>query len=464
MTLENINATLGTKFTLIKRDGSINEGNARIAKRLSGLTERDLEEFMRTDEGWNMTPAEKHAKGYHALRALDKWYREHGETPSEEETPSEGMPSEGMPSEGMPSEGEGNGEGESESEGNGNGDSSESSESSEREGNGNGNGEGESEGDGDSSESEGESNGEGEGDSSESNGESESSESESESESEGNGEAESSEEETPSPNVKLTDTEKQVLAMITRPQLDGRPNNVYLHGPAGTGKSYMVKRIAEAIGAGYWETGIVNMKEELLGFTDAGGRYVTPECVKILKDGKEGKKLTIMLFDEFDGMPNGVTLTWNNIFASRRFTTPEGTFNVHPSVRFVATGNTTMDGADEFYDRETVDKSVKTRWLFKAVDYDKKVEKKLADADVVEFLQGLRRAKDNCGLDLLVTYREFTALQWSKAIIADGIMDKESALESCVFKGLSEDDKDTLRNDRMMQKLIEKDNEWAKAL
>ena len=413
MTLEQINATLKTKFTLIKRDGSVNEGNARIAKRLAGLTERDLAEFMRTDAGWNMTPAEKHAKGYHALRALDKWWREHGETPSEEETPSEGMPSEGMPS-----EREGNGEGESESESNGNGDSSESSES----------------------------------------------EGESESESEGNGEAESSEEETPSPNIKLTDTEKQVLAMITRPQLDGRPNNVYLHGPAGTGKSYMVKRIAEAIGAGYWETGIVNMKEELLGFTDAGGRYVTPECVKILKDGKEGKKLTIMLFDEFDGMPNGVTLTWNNIFASRRFTTPEGTFNVHPSVRFVATGNTTMDGADEFYDRETVDKSVKTRWLFKAIDYDKKVEKKLADADVVEFLQGLRRAKDNCGLDLLVTYREFTALQWSKAIIADGIMDKESALESCVFKGLSEDDKDTLRNDRMMQKLIEKDNEWAKAL
>ena len=251
--------------------------------------------------------------------------------------------------------------------------------------------------------------------------------------------------------------------MITRPQADGRPNNVYLYGPAGTGKSYMVKRIAEAIDAGYWETGIVNMKEELLGFTDAGGRYNEPECVKILKHGKEGKKLTIMNFDEFDGMPNSVTLTWNNIFASRRFTTPEGTFTVHPSVRFVATGNTTMDGADEFYDRETVDKSVKTRWLFKAVNYDKKVEKKLADADVVEFLQGLRRAKDNCGLELMVTYREFTALQWSKAIINEGIMSLSDALDSCVFKGLSADDKETLRADRMIQKLIDNNNAWARA-
>ena len=252
--------------------------------------------------------------------------------------------------------------------------------------------------------------------------------------------------------------------MITRPQFDGKPNNVYLHGPAGTGKSYMIKRIADAIDAGYWETGIVNMKEELLGFTDAGGRYIEPECVKILKNGKAGKKITIMLFDEFDGMPNSVTLTWNNIFASRRFTTPQGTFNVHPSVRFVATGNTTMDGSDEFYDRETVDKSVKTRWLFKAIDYDKKIEKKLADADIVEFLQGLRRAKNNCGLDLFVTYREFTALQWAKGIIADGIMDAEQALDTCVFKGLTDDDKDTLRGDRMIQKLIENKNVWALAL
>ena len=252
--------------------------------------------------------------------------------------------------------------------------------------------------------------------------------------------------------------------MITRSQANGRPNNVYLYGPAGTGKSYMVKRIADAIGAGYWETGIVSMKEELLGFNGANGDYVETECVRVLKHGREGKDLTIMLFDEFDGMPNGVTLAWNNIFASRRFTTSEGTFDVHPTVRFVATGNTTMDGSDEHYDRETVDKSVKTRWLFKSVNYDKKIEKKLADADIVEFLQGLRRAKDNCGLDLMVTYREFTALQWSKDIISEGIMDAEGALESCVFKGLSEDDKDTLRNDRMMQKLIEKGNVWAKAL
>ena len=42
-------------------------------------------------------------------------------------------------------------------------------------------------------------------------------------------------------------------------------------------------------------------------------------------------------------------------------------------------------------------------------------------------------------------------------------MDMETALDSCVFKGLTADDKDTLRNDRMIQKLIDKGNEWAKA-
>ena len=409
MTIENINAILGTNFTLVKRNGAINEGNVKIMKKLSNITEAEVREFMRTDAGWNMTPAEKHARGYHALRALAKWYKEHGN---------------GAES----GNGEGNGAGYGDADGNG---------SAESDGNGNGNGEGEGNESGNES-----GNGEGEGNA------------------DGN---ESDAPDVPKPSVKLTDAEKQVLAMITRPQPNGRPNNVYLHGPAGTGKSYMVKRIAEAIGAGYWETGIVAMKEELLGFKDASGEYSATECINILKHGKEGKAITIMNFDEFDGMPNGVTLAWNNIFASRRFTTPEGTFDVHPSVRFVATGNTTMDGSDENYDRETVDKSVKTRWLFKEVDYDKKVEKKLADADVVEFLQGLRRAKDNCGLDLMVTYREFTALQWAKDVINEGIMSFTDALESCVFKGLSDDDRDTLRGDRMIQKLIDNGNTWARA-
>ena len=428
MTIENINAILGTNFTLVKRNGTINEGNVKIMKKLASITEAEVREFMRTDAGWNMTPAEKHARGYHALRALAKWYKEHGN---------------GAES----GNGEGNGAnyGDADENGNGNGNGGDGNADAGNESDGNGSAESdgnESDGEGNESDENGDGEGEGEGN--------------------GNGN-ESDTPDAPKPSVKLTDAEKQVLAMITRPQPNGRPNNVYLHGPAGTGKSYMVKRIAEAIGAGYWETGIVAMKEELLGFKDASGEYSATECINILKHGKEDKAITIMNFDEFDGMPNGVTLAWNNIFASRRFTTPEGTFEVHPSVRFVATGNTTMDGSDENYDRETVDKSVKTRWLFKEVGYDKKVEKKLADADVVEFLQGLRRAKDNCGLDLMVTYREFTALQWSKDVINEGIMSFADALDSCVFKGLSNDDKDTLRADRMIQKLIDNGNTWARS-
>ena len=88
MTLEQINASLNTKFTLVKRNGTINESNARILKRLSTLTEADIAEFKKTD-GWNMTPSEKHAKGYHALRALDKWYKEYKDSESESESASE---------------------------------------------------------------------------------------------------------------------------------------------------------------------------------------------------------------------------------------------------------------------------------------------------------------------------------------------------------------------------------------
>ncbi|MBQ1296625.1 MAG: hypothetical protein IIY21_21455, partial [Clostridiales bacterium] len=117
MTLEQVNAMLNTKFTLIKRDGTINEGNARIAKRLSGLTEEDVKEFMRTDAGWNMSPAEKHAKGYHALRALDKWYRERGERAGDSPAGESAGASEGAGAGAGASEGAGAGAGASEGAG-----------------------------------------------------------------------------------------------------------------------------------------------------------------------------------------------------------------------------------------------------------------------------------------------------------------------------------------------------------
>ena len=49
---------------------------------------------------------------------------------------------------------------------------------------------------------------------------------------------------------------------------------VYMVGPAGSGKTTMAKRCAEALGLDFQMTGAVVQKYELTGFVDANGTYV----------------------------------------------------------------------------------------------------------------------------------------------------------------------------------------------
>ena len=58
-----------------------------------------------------------------------------------------------------------------------------------------------------------------------------------------------------------------ILSMV----LDHEP--VYLCGPAGTGKSYIAKQLAKAIGVEYFYTNSVTDEVQIKGFIDANGNY-----------------------------------------------------------------------------------------------------------------------------------------------------------------------------------------------
>ena len=51
--------------------------------------------------------------------------------------------------------------------------------------------------------------------------------------------------------------------------------NVWLAGPAGSGKTTMARQAAEALGRPFGMTGAIMTKHELIGFKDAHGNYHT---------------------------------------------------------------------------------------------------------------------------------------------------------------------------------------------
>ena len=72
--------------------------------------------------------------------------------------------------------------------------------------------------------------------------------------------------------------------------------NVYLYGPAGTGKTHLASQVAEALGLDFYYSGQLSQEYKFTGFTDANGRYQETAFYKAFVNGG------LFFFDEI-GMP-----------------------------------------------------------------------------------------------------------------------------------------------------------------
>ena len=141
----------------------------------------------------------------------------------------------------------------------------------------------------------------------------------------------------------------------------GKP--LYMYGPAGSGKSYTAKQIAEALGLDYYETSQAIFAYELKGYGDAAGKFVETAFYKAFANGG------VFFLDEVDASAPEALVVLNNAIANKRFDFPVvGNVNAHPNFRGVAAGNTRMTGATmEYVARQMQDTSFKNRFFFETV-------------------------------------------------------------------------------------------------
>ena len=98
-------------------------------------------------------------------------------------------------------------------------------------------------------------------------------------------------------------------------------NAVMMTGPAGTGKGYLARKVAEAVNAEFFEVNAVKNSYDLTGFVDANSRFVRTPFYDACKAVSEGKK-AVFLFDEMDCSDPEVLKIFNEALSSLEFTFP----------------------------------------------------------------------------------------------------------------------------------------------
>lgn len=230
-------------------------------------------------------------------------------------------------------------------------------------------------------------------------------------------------------------------------------NNIhtYLVGPAGTGKTYLCKQVADALGLPFYSDQKISQDFQLLGFIDAAGKYQETALYKACINGG------IYMLDEFDASDECAAVVLNTALANGFLTFPGvGRVDLHKDFHCIACGNTIGRGADSDYTgRNCLDAATLDRFAVVNVEYDSEIELKVAggDAELVEFIHAVRAAVKSCGVSLVVSMRAIENITKVKEFRS-----AEKCLSGMLLKGLEKDQIALLANE------CKGSNKWFNAL
>ena len=182
--------------------------------------------------------------------------------------------------------------------------------------------------------------------------------------------------------------------------------NVFIAGPAGSGKTTLARQVAEALSKVLdrdmpfaWQQCSVGVTESvffgrLLPQGDAGQfTYVTTDFVEVYEGGG------VFLLDEMDAMDSNVMVAMNSPLENGRMRLPNRTGNTlavrHEHCYVIAAANTWGHGADRMYvGRNQLDAATLRRFAGAkfSIDYDRSLEASLCDDQ--ELLKEIWRVRD----------------------------------------------------------------------
>lgn len=242
------------------------------------------------------------------------------------------------------------------------------------------------------------------------------------------------------PTVSIKGAHKELERVVKRLNAGYK---VYLYGPAGSGKTTLCKQAAEALNLSFYHTGALLMKYELTGFNDAGGSFVSTSFYEAYKNGG------VYLFDEIDASSPQAVIAFNMAIENGEMTFPNEKVQQHKDFRVIAAANTNGQGATTNYKRNALDGATLDRFSRIAMDYDEKLELRLATDEYkrlggkaphevgnwVNFIQKTRAIAKDKKIDVIISPR---SSKNGAGILAMGD-DKETAIKETFGASLSTD-------------------------
>ena len=208
--------------------------------------------------------------------------------------------------------------------------------------------------------------------------------------------------------------------------------NVYLYGPAGSGKNTICAQVAKALNLEFYYQNTLVTKFDISGYKNAQGEFEETAAYKAMKNGG------LLMLDELDNSQAEAIIALNAALANGYYTFGNGEqVKLHKNFRCMAAGNTNGQGATEEYcGRFAMDESSRDRFAFIHIDYNCDIEKSLSKGhtDILEFVHDLRNACKSLQIKLIAGYRAIGKL--AKFYETD----TEAVLNAFIFRGMQKDD------------------------
>ena len=223
-------------------------------------------------------------------------------------------------------------------------------------------------------------------------------------------------EETTTPPAPTDDTQAAIMARV-----NAGLRNLWLYGPAGTGKTTICKLTAGALGVPYT---LLSCSAGTSPCEILGHKFPEPRPSPVSRAvGMPG----IIVFDEITMLDASVAAVANSLLANGEIETTTGHVMRHPDCIIIATANTVGDGADRQYignnqlDAATLDRF--TGGMVK-VDYSQEYESRF-DSEVVKWVQKARAKCQEMGFRRILSTRAIIAADalkragqpWKPAIV-----------------------------------------------
>jgi cobaltochelatase CobS len=213
----------------------------------------------------------------------------------------------------------------------------------------------------------------------------------------------------------------------------GLKRNVFLTGPAGSGKSTGIRLAAQALKLDYDEISVCSQttKTDFFGYMDAVGTYRGTSFRRIYEGGG------VFNIDEIDAGSANVLAVLNQALSGDACTFPDKRVPKHPEFRCGACGNTWGTGKTiQYVGRNAIDMATLNRFVKIHWDYDEAFETKITGLpDWSFYVQKCRAEIKRRGINFIISPRASI----DGAVMLRGGVDVKDVLDDVLFAGLDPD-------------------------